>query len=352
MSRIDWLIVKRLIGRIGLTLLLVFGMVLLVETLDTWRFQHLAAVGGPLLGIVAMVASASLWTLNTLPVTLLLGAIIGLLDLQARRELTVIRASGISVWRTLRAPLIAITLLGVAVSLIGDTAVVSLMRALSLNLPQAGDSGDLWLEQQAGERTYVIHSEHPSATGTVLRDVTVFLPKELGGPRLLATSAELKPGHWDIPEALRLDPNEPPRLVNNIQLPTASTAGDMRARLSTPSQMTFFELLAIQSQTVADPALRSGIQMRLLRLLATPLALAGSLVIAFAFTAGYRRTNKYGGTVLYGIVLGFVVYVVTETASMAGAAGIVQPAFAAFAPAIVAMIIGTTVLLYKEDGRY
>jgi lipopolysaccharide export system permease protein len=352
MSRIDWLILKRLLGRIGLTVLLAFGMVVLVESLDTWRFQHMSAVGGPLLGIVAMVASASLWTLNTLPVTLLLGSIIGLLDLQARRELTVIRASGVSVWRTLRAPLIAILALGVTVSVVGDTAVVTLMRALSLNLPQAGASGALWLEQQAGDRTYVMFAVHPLADGTILRDVTVFLPAELGGPRLRAPVAELKQGFWDLPEAVRLDADEPARIVNNIQLPTRSTPGDMQAQLSTPTQLTIFELLAIESMRVADPSLRSGVQMRLLRLLAMPLALAGSLVIAFAFTAGYRRTNKYGGTVLYGIVLGFVVYVVTETASMAGAAGIVQPAFAAFAPALVAMIVGTTVLLYKEDGRY
>ena len=352
MTRIDWLILKRLLGRIGLTVLLAFGMVVLVESLDSWRFRHLSAIGGPLLGIVAMVASAAQWTLSTLPVTLLLGCIIGLLDLNARRQLTVIRASGISVWRTLRAPLVVILVLGAGISVIGDTAIVTLMRTLSLNLPQAGENGALWLEQRAGKDTYVIHALHPLAEGTVLRDVTVFLPRDLGGPRLRAPVAELTPGAWRLAEALRLDADEPARIVNNVELLTTSTAGDLRARLASPAQLTFFELLGIESMRVADPALRSGVQMRLLRLLAMPLALAGSLLIAFAFTAGYRRTNKYGGTVLYGIVLGFVVYVVTETASMAGAAGIVQPAFAAFAPALVAMIVGTTVLLYKEDGRY
>jgi lipopolysaccharide export system permease protein len=91
--------------------------------------------------------------------------------------------------------------------------------------------------------------------------------------------------------------------------------------------------------------------MRFFRLVSLPLTLAGSLLIAFAFTAGYRRTNKYGGTVLYGIVLGFVVYVITEMAALAGAAGVLRPSFAAIAPAVVAMVIGTTVLLFKEDGR-
>jgi lipopolysaccharide export system permease protein len=55
--------------------------------------------------------------------------------------------------------------------------------------------------------------------------------------------------------------------------------------------------------------------------------------------------------VLYGIVLGFVVYVITEMAAMAGGAGVLEPAFAAVAPAFVAIVIGMTVLLFREDGR-
>src|SRR5690606_38280165 len=130
-----------------------------------------------------------------------------------------------------------------------------------------------------------------------------------------------------------------------------TTRRDLGARVVLPAEMTLFDLLDLQALEITDPRLRSGVQMRLAKLLALPVALAGSLLIAFAFTSGYRRTNKYGATVLYGIVLGFVVYVVTEMAAMAGATGILQPAFAAFAPAIVAIVIGTTVLLFREDGR-
>lgn len=77
----------------------------------------------------------------------------------------------------------------------------------------------------------------------------------------------------------------------------------------------------------------------------------GRVRMGLAFTAGYRRTNRYGGTVLYGVVLGFVVYVVTELATRSGFAGVLDPTFAAAGPAFVAIVIGLTVLLYKEDGR-
>jgi lipopolysaccharide export system permease protein len=46
-----------------------------------------------------------------------------------------------------------------------------------------------------------------------------------------------------------------------------------------------------------------------------------------------------------------VVYVVTELATRSGFAGVLDPTFAAAGPAFVAIVIGLTVLLYKEDGR-
>ena len=105
------------------------------------------------------------------------------------------------------------------------------------------------------------------------------------------------------------------------------------------------------AQRDADPQLRASAVTSLFRLLALPALLAGSVLIGFAFTSGYRRTNKYGAAVLYGIVLGFVVYVVTELANRSGFAGVLDPTFAAAGPAFVAIVIGLTVLLYKEDGR-
>ncbi len=102
---------------------------------------------------------------------------------------------------------------------------------------------------------------------------------------------------------------------------------------------------------VNDSAIRNAAAMRLVKLLALPLVLTGSLFIAFAFTAGYRRASNYGPAVLYGIVLGFVVFVITEMADRAGSTGVLDPTFAAVGPAFVAIVIGVTVLLHKEDGR-
>lgn len=352
MTRIDWIILRRLGSRIAGTIIVLFGIIALAESLNTWRFQHLSTIGGPLLGLLAIVVESARWALGTLPVTLLIGAIIGILDLQARRELTVIKATGVSIWRILRAPAIAVVIASIVASLGADTAIVSLSRMLALNMPQVRSSDRvLWLQQRGADQDYVLVARHPHPGGTVLEDVTIYLDRDLGGGRIRADAMELRAGEWVVTAGTRFRPDQPPEPVAGLTLPTSTTAGDMGVKLASPVELTIFELAEAMSKQLTDPDLRNGVEMRFLRLLALPLLLVGSLLIAFAFTAGYRRTNKYGAAVLYGIVLGFVVYVITEMAAMAGAAGVLEPAFAAVAPAFVAIVIGTTVLLFREDGR-
>ena len=163
-------------------------------------------------------------------------------------------------------------------------------------------------------------------------------------------TASATPVHWveaGMPASLSCRPGT----AYLTTVPTTTTAGDMRIRLVSTRDLTFIEMVNILVQNVADPMLRASIITSFLGLFALPALLAGSVLIGFAFTAGYQRTNKRGATVLYGVVLGFVVYVVTELATRSGTAGVLDPAFAAMGPAFAAICIGLTVLLYKEDGR-
>jgi lipopolysaccharide export system permease protein len=187
--------------------------------------------------------------------------------------------------------------------------------------------------------------------GTVLNEVTVFLFDDGPVDRIIADEARLQSGHWLIAEGMGYRADAPPQRLTDLLLPTTSTPADLKVRLASTDDLTFFELGAALGTQLNDPILRNAVATRFMRLLTLPLLLAGSVLIAFAFTAGYRRSNKYGAAVLYGIVLGFVVFFVTEMADRAGSAGALDPTFAAVGPAFVAIVVGLTVLLYREDGR-
>lgn len=351
MNRIDWIVVRRLLGSIGLTLAIMYGLVLLIESLSTERFEALSRIGGPGVAVLAIAASAARWLLDTLPLTVLVGAVAGLLNLQSTREMTVIKSAGASVWRLMRAPVAMALLVGLAISMGLHAAVVTVDRSLTADGGEAQVSaGAFWLDERGGHLRYIIEAGYVHPSGESLGSVSVFM---LDSPRdrIEAETAELVDGEWVLPTATRYVAARVPEPLTDFRLPTSTSRGDMQTKLSSVKDMTIYELAGALAARMNDPRKRAEALTQFSKLIALPASLCGSLVIAFAFTAGYRRTNKYGGTVLYGIVLGFVVYVVTEMAGRAGEAGVIQPVVAVLGPAVVAIVAGATVLLNREDGR-
>ena len=355
MTRIDWLVLNRLASRVGVTVFVFYGLIALVESLDTWRFNFVAENSGFLMAVLMVAMSAVRWTIKTLPVTVLMGAILGFLDLKARHELTVIQSSGISIWRTVRAPTIVLALVSLTIVLGGETASTIINRGLYPTPPgqvtMQTPAGEIWLEQRDGDVHYVMMAAGMQPGGTLLGDVTVFQIAGIGADRVEASEARLEAGEWLFPTATLRTADTPARTVFDYRLPTTSSAAEISLKLASTEDMTFFELAQLLGAGVADPSIRNAAAMRLIKLLALPLVLTGSLFIAFAFTAGYRRASSNGVAVLYGITLGFVVFVITEMADRAGSTGVLDPTFAAIGPAMVAIVIGVTVLLHKEDGR-
>ena len=355
MNRIDWLVLNRLGSRIGVTVLVFYGLIALVESLDTWRFNFVAEQHGVGMALVMVAMSAVKWTIKTLPVTVLMGAALGFLDLKARHELTVIQASGISIWRIVRAPVIALAVISLLIGLGLESASTMLNRQLNPTPPGQASlltpAGETWLEQRSGDAHYVLMATGMQPGGSVLGQVTLFHLGDSSEDRVEAPEARLENGEWVFPTAIVRNPDEPARTVYDYRVPTDSSAAELGLKLASTEDMTFFELSQLLQEGVSDPSIRTTATMRLLKLLALPLVLTGSLFIAFAFTAGYRRGSNYGPAVLYGIVLGFVVFVITEMADRAGSTGVLDPTFAAVGPAFVAIVIGVTVLLHREDGR-
>ena len=336
------------------TVLVFYGLIALVESLDTFRFNIVAESQGILLAVVMVAASAVRWTIKTLPVTVLLGAILGFMDLKARHELTVIQASGISIWKAVRAPVIALLLFSLAISLGLETVSAQLNRALNPTPPGQSTmltpEGEMWLEERSGDAHYVMMATSMDVDRGWLGDVTVFHLTDRDAERVEAREAVLVGEEWVMTDATLLAPVRRPIEAAEYRLPASSTLAQLQLRLSSAEDLTFFELAGLLQKGVGDEAIRVAATMRLIKLLALPLVLTGSLFIAFAFTAGYRRGSNYGPAVLYGVVLGFVVFVITEMADRAGSTGVLDPTFAAVGPAFVAIVIGVTVLLHKEDG--
>ena len=349
MRRVDVVVMRRFIGRVLMVVLLFFSLFSLIESLDTGRVAAFSRLGGPQLGLLAIVIGGGRLAIGTLPVSVLLGTIVAALDLQSRREMTIIKATGASIWGVMRMPLITVLIVGLLVSFFADAGALRLSRVL----PYLGTSqhSEFYIEQTGSAGAYILRADNARTDKPQLDGVTIYFTSTPSRDRIVAESARLTDMGWELANGTRYTPGLPPVGFATLQLPTETTPGDMQIRLTDPRALTIYELIDAVRSRIADPGLRAAAITSLFRLFALPLLLCGSVLMGFAFTAGYRRTNRYGGTVLYGVVLGFVVYVVTELATRSGFAGVLDPTFAAAGPAFVAIVIGLTVLLYKEDGR-
>jgi len=349
MNKIDRLMLGRVLPRVAVTIVVFFGLLALVESLDTYRFRVMSAAGGLPLALLADILPAIRWSIGALPITILLGTIAGVLDLQRHAELTAMKAAGFSIWQIMRAPLLAISLLAFVFTVASDTPTILADRALPAH--SLGMQGDIWLEQAGEDARYVLTARHAQADPPLLDDVQIFDATPGGPGRIVAKSAKLQAGHWRLTDAVRYSPNVAPETFARLDIATRTTPGDIKLEISGAKDLTFPEMVSAATSKISNAQLRSAALTNLFRIFSLPFMVMGSVLIGFAFTSGYRRKNDYGQAALHGLVAGFVLFVVNELAIRSGSADVLPPLLATAAPAIVSIIVGLTALLYLEDGR-
>jgi len=355
-TRLDWFITKRMATRIFTFIVVFYGLIFLSESLDSWRFARISAISGQGTAWLAVATAAMRWSIKSLSVTVLVGAIIALLEFQSHREFVVMKASGMSIWRIVLGPVIFMALFGLLITFVVENISTQINREINPTPPGLGggvarSTSDIWLKQSGADGEYFIRAESARNNGRILYNITVFPLYEGNTARIKAERADFTGSTWRL-SAVKLTQLDGNIVTQDLlELPTTSTVSDLRLVVGSTEDFTYFELLDALRAGVSDPVIRSAAATRLFKLTSLPMLLVGSLLIAFAFTAGYRRNNAYGVAIIYGIMTGFIVFVITEMADRAGSSGVLEPAFATWGPAVVSVLIGLSVLLKKEDGR-
>jgi len=343
---------------IAIVTFLFFCLVALIELVEVGSRADLGLFERPLLTLASVTLTASGWALDLLPISILVGSVLGLVDLQNNRELIVAKSSGVSIWGIALVPVLITICLGFIVSYPGEALLLKGKSAVETAVG-AADAAQLnsqgngrWIAQKSDGGTFFMRAKYLSDDGTIMSDVSVYqynLSQQLGR-QIVAQSAQFIDGAWKLANGVALSTEGEKREFDTLTLETTATRKSINLQLGSIHQMNAFTLRDFIQSVDPDNKNVAEALMKLRRIEALPALLVGSLLIAFAFTVGYRRHGTSGSQVLYGIVLGFVLYVVTKLLERAGSSGVMDATLAAWGPAIVAIVIGTSVLLWKEDG--
>ena len=297
---------------------------------------------------------------ETLPFAILYGSIAAFVVANRRLELVVARAAGISAWRFLvPACLVGLVFGVVATAVYNPLAAMLLARSNQLVAEvfvnkTPVDSGDrpVWLRQTGSGADSIIGAAATFDEGLGLSGVTAFVHDADGAfrERVDAQRAFYTPGEWRLEDATITVPSENPTHSDVYLLPTDLTPNEVKGTFLQLDSVSFWTLpgLAASARRAGVPADRYELQFN--ALLARPILLLAMVLIAANVSLRFSRSRRLAPMIITGVAVGFMLYVLMKIARDLGSGGIVPPLFAAWLPAIVATLVGVTVLLHLEDG--
>ncbi|HIJ38106.1 MAG TPA: LPS export ABC transporter permease LptG [Rhodospirillaceae bacterium] len=300
-----------------------------------------------------------------LPFGVMIGAMTAFWLMTRSRELVVTRSAGVSAWEFLAPVMIAAFLIGVINVTAFNPFAATLYRKYEKLQDQlllrgngspllVGESG-LWLRETHGNEVVVVHADAVRQEGydLLLRDVSIYVSDTdahfLYG--IEASLGQLNSGFFHLVEANILRSGRSVEHHPAYDLETKLTLAQIQDNFASPETISFWELPGFIRffESAGFSANRPKLYFQ--SLLASPLLLVAMVLVAASFSL---KPNLRSGGILIrligGVVSGFIFYFFSKVVYALGLSATLPPVLAAWAPAMVAGLAGTTAIFHLEDG--
>jgi lipopolysaccharide export system permease protein len=296
-----------------------------------------------------------------LPFAVLIGAIMAFLGLSRTSELTIVRASGVSVWQFVQPGLWVAFLIGLfAVTVYNPLASAARawserMQAELFNAQKsfgtARGTGS-WLRQESVDGPTILHAKVSADRGLTLGGVTL-LQFDLNNrfyEQIQANKAELGQGYWRLENAVVQSSGAAVQRYREYLVSTHLSPVQIMNSLGSLETLSFWDLPGFINfaKKAGIPTEQYELQYQLF--LARPILLVAMVLIAATCSLKPFRFGRIQTMVLAGLSGGFGFFIFSELSRKVGASGLAPVTVAAWAPALVALLISATVLLHQEDG--
>ncbi len=305
---------------------------------------------------------------DLMPFAVLIAAVFTFWQLTRTSELVVVRATGVSAWQFLMAPLVVGVLLAALKMFVLNplgTAMIARYEQMDTQYTSHGDStinisrSGFWLRQKLDDgRVTIIHAESVKIPQWELHPVTAFFfdSQNTLTHRIDGKEARLNKGEWIFLNAWNnvLDPNVSekflPRFYDELRLPTPITTKDIQSRFASPRTITFWNL-PDHARLMAETGFESNpLWAHFYGMLAQPVLNMALVILAGALALRAPRQQRGWWLVAGTICVGFVVFFLGDFLEALGISERLPIMVAAFAPATISLLTGLTALLYLEDG--
>lgn len=355
---------RRFAKMTGIIFLVVFTLIAFVDYLELARRAIQRANFNALIYLAISLTRVPTVVEHALPFTVLFASMASFVLANRQLELVVARASGVSAWGFVLPACVVALLFGIVASTAFNPAATALKEQSIAILNRLGDNAlgaesgatqenkPLWIRQSGRDGNWILGAKHSFNQGLSLSGVSAFVFDAKGqlDRRIDARSADYDAGEWVLADGTITRAGTMPAPFTQMRLATDLGPAQVSQRLADPQTISFWMLPQFIELSRKSGIPSSGYEMRFQTLLAQPVLFLAMVLVAATVTLRFSRSRDLGQVILTGIVVGFVLYVVTELAIGLGRSGVVSPIVAAWLPSIVASLASVTVLLYREDG--
>ncbi len=168
--------------------------------------------------------------------------------------------------------------------------------------------------------------------------------------RIEASSAHLGYRQWELSNARTIRPDQLPDAPAEIRLPTDLTVTRVQDSFASPDTLSVWVLPDFIA--LLDRSGFSSVRHRLHfhSLLALPLLCATMALVAAGFSMRPTRRGGVARMIGGGVMVGFMLFVISKVAEEFGQSGALPVTLAAWAPAAAGLMLAVALLLHTEDG--
>jgi lipopolysaccharide export system permease protein len=296
-----------------------------------------------------------------MPFVVMIAGILCFSRLTQGQELVVMRAAGVSVWQFLLPAIIGAFVVGLFTMMVLNpisTIMVARYERLEAKHMRGETSAlsvvssGIWLKENIADKTHIIHATKMHSDSGQLFDVIILIfdDKNNFEQRLDAKKALLKHGIWQLDEVIVTLPHAPAKRLVQYEILTQFSLRQLQDSFASPETVSFWALPRFIQllQLAGFSSLRHLLHWY--ELLVKPFFLAGMIMIGAAFSMRNPRHGRTVITMFSGIIVGVIIYFISDVISALGLSGTIPLFLAAVTPACLCVLIGLFLMLHLEDG--
>ncbi len=307
-----------------------------------------------------------------LPFAILFSTMFTFWQLTRQYELIVIRASGFSIWQFLLPITLASIILGLfhmtVINPVGAVFIGKFEQLERTHLKRqqsqiAVFEEGLWLKQSVLiesstqsnnliEGYIIMHAQKVKQPEWLLQNITVMYFTNTNDflQRIDAKDATLTNDFWTLKDVIINKPGAPPLREDTYAVPTTLTIQDIEESFSSPESMSFWKLPAYirtLEQTGFDA---TRLKVHYHTLLSQPLMFCAMILLAATVSMRPPRSKGTFIMIVTGVMIGFFIFFTSSFLQAMGVSRQIPVMLAAWAPALIAFLLGLSVMMNMEDG--